>query len=70
MLIEHFVLIAEVMSPLRDPVLTRTRFEGLLEGAIKLYSNDDTQADVGNNDVPGAIRPIENKSKSAMDMYR
>ncbi|KAJ6638261.1 hypothetical protein Bhyg_10995 [Pseudolycoriella hygida] len=60
----------EVMSPLRDPALTRTRFEGLLEGAIKLYSNDDTRNDNGNNDVPGAIRPIENKSKSAMDMYR
>ncbi|KAG4068410.1 hypothetical protein HA402_007930 [Bradysia odoriphaga] len=60
----------EVMSPLRDPVLTRTRFEGLLEGAIKLYSNDDTHTEIGNNDVPGAIRPIENKSKSAMDMYR
>lgn len=29
------------MSPIRDPIRTRHRFEGLLEGAIELYTTHD-----------------------------
>lgn len=32
--------LAEILSPIRDPAKTRSRFEGLLEGAINLYSGD------------------------------
>lgn len=60
-------------SPLRDPTKTRNRFEGLLEGAIKLYSNgikqfsDDGTVNNGSNDVPGAIRlPKDSRGKSAV----
>lgn len=35
--------ILENTSPYRDPIQTRNRFEGLLEGAIKMYSNDINQ---------------------------
>lgn len=35
-----YYFIGEILSPLRDPAKTRSRFEGLLEGAINLYSGD------------------------------
>lgn len=61
------------LSPLRDPVYTRNRFEGLLEGAIKMYSVDgrDTTCD-GTlfHDVPGAIRARDYRGRSAIvSMY-
>lgn len=53
-------------SPLRDPVKTRNRFEGLLEGAIKLYSNGIKKSSA-DNDVPGAIRSSKDpRGKSAV----
>lgn len=35
--------IEKVASPLRDPISTRNRFEGLLEGAIRLYNGGATK---------------------------
>lgn len=67
-LLFHFQF-ADSLSPLRDPVYTRNRFEGLLEGAIKMYSDDapDSRHEHPHfNDVPGAIRPRDCRGKSAM----
>lgn len=63
--------ILDSLSPLRDPVYTRNRFEGLLEGAIKLYSGEETvthhtTTTTQFNEVPGAIRPRDGRGKSAM----
>lgn len=66
-ILEIFCL-AEVLSPLRDPGKTRTRFEGLLEGAIKMYSNEINHEVFheinANSDV--ATRPKENRGRSAV----
>lgn len=67
--IQSYFYFVDSLSPLRDPVYTRNRFEGLLEGAIKMYSNDVTDnrhGDTHFNDMPGAIRPREFRGKSAM----
>lgn len=61
---------ADILSPVRDPVKTRNRFEGLLEGAIKMYSND-IQGEVFNeiNSTSGggaATKQKENRGKSAI----
>lgn len=50
-------------SPLRDPLTTRNRFEGLLEGAIKMY---DTNENTKNDEVPGAIKSKDFRGKSAI----
>ncbi|XP_055535581.1 uncharacterized protein LOC129724602 isoform X2 [Wyeomyia smithii] len=58
----------EMTSPLRDPVITRNRFEGLLEGAIKLYSEPAEKDETNKNSItlPGVIRPtVEHRGKSA-----
>lgn len=39
----HKQEIEKVSSPLRDPVSTRNRFEGLLEGAIRMYNGSSTK---------------------------
>lgn len=62
-------------SPLRDPHASRSRFEGLLDGAMKLYSSssysnchssmknqhDDDQL----GQLPGVIKSKEARGKSA-----
>lgn len=68
----------QITSPLRDPLQTRNRFEGLIESAIKhhgLYSSnsytnchsalheDETGDQIGQ--MPGAIKNINNRGKSA-----
>ncbi|XP_055624385.1 uncharacterized protein LOC129767467 isoform X2 [Toxorhynchites rutilus septentrionalis] len=58
----------EMTSPIRDPVVARNRFEGLLEGAIQLYSEpaDKEEANKHSIPLPGVIRPtVENRGKSA-----
>ncbi|XP_058460600.1 uncharacterized protein LOC131436119 isoform X2 [Malaya genurostris] len=59
----------EMTSPLRDPIITRNRFEGLLEGAIQLYSEPVDKDDTNKNSsitLPGVIRSIgEHRGKSA-----
>lgn len=55
-------------SPIRDPVVTRNRFEGLLEGAIQLYTDppDKEEANKHSITLPGVIRaPAEHRGKSA-----
>lgn len=52
-------------SPLRDPLMTRNRFEGLLEGAIKMYSTNDNE-NVKDDEVPGAIKSKDFRGKSAI----
>ncbi|XP_052896476.1 uncharacterized protein LOC128303533 [Anopheles moucheti] len=58
----------EIASPMRDPVLTRNRFEGLLEGAIQLYTDGPEREEEQKNSIPlpGVIRPVENRGKSAV----
>lgn len=62
---------------MRDPVKTRFRFEGLLESAIEMYStkpsrNNTVESDEDDDnhgtqiDMPGVIRPKENRGKSAI----
>ncbi|XP_058840571.1 uncharacterized protein LOC131696162 isoform X1 [Topomyia yanbarensis] len=58
----------EITSPLRDPVITRNRFEGLLEGAIQLYSEPPDKDEANKNSItlPGVIRSTgEHRGKSA-----
>ncbi|XP_065079818.1 uncharacterized protein LOC135702707 isoform X3 [Ochlerotatus camptorhynchus] len=58
----------EMTSPIRDPVVTRSRFEGLLEGAIQLYSDPPEKEEAHKHSItlPGVIRPpVENRGKSA-----
>lgn len=60
-------------SPMRDPHATRNRFEGLLEGAMKLYGssshschsliNHQNEDQLGQ--MPGAIKAKEIRGKSA-----
>ena len=61
-------------SPLRDPHATRNRFEGLLEGAMKLYGsssysnchsllNQQDEDQLGQ--MPGVIKSKEVRGKSA-----
>lgn len=63
-------------SPIRDPTVTRNRFEGLLEGAMKLYGSssysnchslmnqqDDDQ--LGHLPLPGNVKSKEVRGKSA-----
>lgn len=56
-------------SPLRDPHSTRNRFEGLLEGAMKLYGSSSYSNCHSlmnqQEDVPGAIKTKEARGKSA-----
>ncbi|KAL7030859.1 hypothetical protein ACKWTF_006810 [Chironomus riparius] len=61
-------------SPLRDPHVTRNRFEGLLEGAMKLYGSSsysnchslvNQQDDDQLGQMPGVIRSKEARGKSA-----
>jgi hypothetical protein len=61
-------------SPLRDPHATRNRFEGLLEGAMKLYGSSsysnchslvNQQDDDQLGQMPGVIRSKEARGKSA-----
>lgn len=60
----YFVEISN--SPLRDPVKTRNRFEGLLEGAIKLYSNGIKKSSTDDN-KSGAMRLSKDpRGKSAV----
>uniref|UniRef100_A0A182WBL5 Uncharacterized protein n=1 Tax=Anopheles minimus TaxID=112268 RepID=A0A182WBL5_9DIPT len=58
----------EIASPMRDPVMTRNRFEGLLEGAIQLYTDGPEREEEQKNSIPlpGVIRPVENRGKSAV----
>ncbi|XP_049290335.1 uncharacterized protein LOC125767607 isoform X2 [Anopheles funestus] len=58
----------EIASPMRDPVITRNRFEGLLEGAIQLYTDGPEREEEQKNSIPlpGVIRPVENRGKSAV----
>uniref|UniRef100_A0A182Y2F4 Uncharacterized protein n=1 Tax=Anopheles stephensi TaxID=30069 RepID=A0A182Y2F4_ANOST len=58
----------EIASPMRDPVVTRNRFEGLLEGAIQLYTDGPEREEEQKNSIPlpGVIRPVENRGKSAV----
>ncbi|XP_040156497.1 uncharacterized protein LOC120896436 isoform X2 [Anopheles arabiensis] len=58
----------EIASPMRDPVVTRNRFEGLLEGAIQLYTDEPEREEEQKNSIPlpGVIRPVENRGKSAV----
>ncbi|XP_021696548.1 uncharacterized protein LOC5566273 isoform X2 [Aedes aegypti] len=58
----------EMTSPIRDPVVTRNRFEGLLEGAIQLYSDPPEKEEANKHSItlPGVIRPpTEHRGKSA-----
>ncbi|XP_029729317.1 uncharacterized protein LOC109418934 isoform X2 [Aedes albopictus] len=58
----------EMTSPIRDPVVTRNRFEGLLEGAIQLYTDPPDKEEVNKHSItlPGVIRaPTEHRGKSA-----
>lgn len=62
-------------SPLRDPLVTRNRFEGLLEGAMKLYGSssysncnslvNQTTEEEQFGQMPGAIKSKEVRGKSA-----
>ncbi|XP_050093956.1 uncharacterized protein LOC126576694 [Anopheles aquasalis] len=61
----------EITSPLRDPVVTRNRFEGLLEGAIQLYEEEEgperEEEQKNSIPLPGVIRPSEaTRGKSAL----
>ncbi|XP_035789588.1 uncharacterized protein LOC118465444 isoform X2 [Anopheles albimanus] len=59
----------EITSPLRDPVVTRNRFEGLLEGAIQLYEEECPEREEEQKNsipLPGVIRPSETRGKSAL----
>ncbi|XP_052873750.1 uncharacterized protein LOC128279069 [Anopheles cruzii] len=58
----------EMTSPLRDPVVTRNRFEGLLEGAIQLYGDGPERDEEQKTSIPlpGVIRPVESRGKSAV----
>lgn len=38
-----FDLFADSLSPLRDPAFERNRYEGLLEGAMNLYTIETTE---------------------------
>ena len=64
-------------SPLRDPQLTRNRFEGLLEGAMKLYGSSSysnchsvmNQKDVDQvSHLPGFVKTREVRGKSAANI--
>lgn len=60
-----------MFSPLRDPVKTRNRFKGLLEGAIKMYSNDNPdesieEANIGQSDGAKKLKSKEYRGKSAI----
>lgn len=61
-------------SPMRDPTVTRNRFEGLLEGAMKLYGsssysnchslmNQQEEDQLGH--LPGVIKSKDVRGKSA-----
>jgi hypothetical protein len=61
-------------SPSRDPHATRNRFEGLLEGAMKLYGSSsysnchslmNQQEEDQLGQMPGVIKPKEARGKSA-----
>jgi hypothetical protein len=61
-------------SPMRDPHATRNRFEGLLEGAMKLYGSSsysnchslmNQQEDDQLGQMPGVIKSKEPRGKSA-----
>lgn len=61
-------------SPLRDPHTTRNRFEGLLDGAMKLYGSSsysnchslmNKQDDDQLGHMPGVIKSKEARGKSA-----
>lgn len=63
-----------LMSPLRDPHKSRSRFEGLVEGAMKLYSSSSysnchslthQQDDDQLGQMPGVIKSKEARGKSA-----
>lgn len=60
----------DIISPIHDPVISRNRFEGLLEGAIKLYGNDDSKneddSEMG-DDMPGIIK-TDFRGKSAINL--
>lgn len=70
-------------SPMRDPQATRNRFEGLLEGAMKLYGSSsysnchslmNPQEDDQLGQMPGVIKSKEARGKSAatircVDLY-
>lgn len=56
-----------VMSPIRDPVETRNRFEGLVEGAIEMYMEDGTETpEIASSAALYAARCRENRGKSAI----
>jgi len=60
-------------SPLRDPHATRNRYEGLLEGAMKLYGSSSysnchslmNQQEDELSPMPGSIKAKEMRGKSA-----
>lgn len=58
-------------SPIRDPTVTRNRFEGLLEGAMKLYGSSSCHSLMNQQDgdqlshLPGVIKSKEVRGKSA-----
>lgn len=62
----------DVMSPIRDPAVTRNRFEGLLEGAIQFYSEHvEESAGPGTPEIVSsaavyAAKIRENRGKSAI----
>lgn len=59
-----------MLSPIRDPVKTRNRFEGLLEGAIKMYSNNNPDESIDDADTiskdPKQMKSKEFRGKSAI----
>lgn len=67
----------DVMSPIRDPAVTRNRFEGLLEGAIQFYSEhvEERGGGPGTPEIVSsaamyAAKIRENRGKSAVLPFR
>lgn len=62
-------LCSSPVSPLRDPAKTRNRFEGLLEGAIRLYETSDDR-EMGHTRKPSVSfsrnADTTNRGKSAV----
>jgi hypothetical protein len=57
-------------SPLRDPAKTRSRFENLLDGAMKFYETPPYpppayDEDCTNNEMPGAVKIKDYRVKTA-----
>lgn len=61
-----------MMSPIHDPLRTRNRFEGLLEGAIELYASQRESESPSTSEVMASSAAIyaeqirANRGKSAL----